>query len=386
MGINSKKRILIIYDYFTPAFKAGGPIQSLTNMVRLLAGRYDFYVLARDVDLDGTKLDVTRNEWLDFEGKAKVFYASEGNMGFHAVSHCIQEVGPDVVYINGLFSLFAMVYPLLNNALKEKNHRRYVIAPRGMFQEGALALKAAKKKLFLMVMKPFMKVGNIAWHATDEQEKRDIIKHMGRKASVAIAGNVPAVVQESVSPDFGGEELRLVTVALVVRMKNHLAFLDVLKNYSGSRMIVYDIYGPLKDPGYWEECLEVMRQLPSTVDVNHKGAVEPPLVAGLLSGYHCFVLPTFGENFGHSIFEALAAGLPVMISDKTPWQNLEAEGAGWIFNLDKKGDFDRAFDELISATSEELKRRGAIARKMAENYISEAGLEERYEGLFGLGH
>ena len=385
MGINSKKRILIIYDYFTPAFKAGGPIQSLTNMVRLLAGRYDFYVLARDVDLDGTKLDVTRNEWLDFEGKAKVFYASEGNMGFHAVSHCIQEVGPDVVYINGLFSLFAMVYPLLNNAVKEKNHRRYLIAPRGMFQEGALALKAAKKKLFLMVMKPFMKAGNVAWHATDEQEKRDIIKHMGRKASVATAGNVPAVVQESVSPHFEGEELRLVTVALVAQKKNHLALLKLLRAYKGERKITYGIYGPVKDENYWQECQTLIEDMPENVEVNYHGAVEPVKVPGVLAGYHCFVLPTFGENFGHSIFEALAAGLPVMISDKTPWQNLEAEGAGWIFNLDKKGDFDRAFDELISVTSEELKRRGVIARKMAENYISEAGLEERYEGLFGSG-
>jgi glycosyltransferase involved in cell wall biosynthesis len=378
-----KKRILIIYDYFTPAFKAGGPIQSLTNMVRLLSERYAFYVLTRDVDLDGTSLEVESDKWSDFEGQAKVFYASNENTGYSVVSRLIQEVRPDIVYINGLFSLFATVYPLIFNALHSKTGRKVIIAPRGMFQKGALALKASKKKYFLMVMKPFMKVGNVAWHATDEQEKQDIQKNVGKKASISVAGNVPAIIQEGNLVDFISEELRLVTVALVVRKKNHLELLNVLRDYNGKRPIVYDIYGPLKDEDYWLECRQIIDKMPANVTVNYKGAVEPPLVAGILSDYHCFVLPTFGENFGHSIFEALAAGLPVMISDKTPWRNLEEKGAGWVFDLNEKGDFERALEELLNTSSEALKNKGEKARKLAERYLSEAGLEKRYEEVFG---
>ena len=378
-----KKRILITYDYFTPAFKAGGPIQSLTNMVRLLGERYAFYVVTRDVDLDGTQLEVESDQWINFEGKAKVFYASNKNKGFSGISRLLQNVSPDIVYINGLFSLFATVYPLIYNAWHSKTGLKVIIAPRGMFQEGALALKASKKTYYLMVMKPFMKRGNVAWHATDEQEKQDILKNIGKKASISVAGNVPAIIQEGNPVDFTGKELRLVTVALVVRMKNHLALLNILRDYTGERPIVYDIYGPVKDEDYWRECRQIMNEMPANVTVSYKGAVEPPLVAGILSNYHCFVLPTFGENFGHSIFEAMAAGLPVMISDKTPWQNIDKKGAGWIFDLNVNGDFERALEELITTSSEKLKNKGEKAKRLAKAYLENAGLEERYEEMFG---
>lgn len=378
-----KKRILITYDYFTPAFKAGGPIQSLTNMVRLLGERYAFYLVTRDVDLDGTQLGIVSDQWIDFEGKAMVFYASDKNKGFSGISRLLQDVSPDIVYINGLFSLFATVYPLVYNAWHSKTGLKVIIAPRGMFQKGALALKASKKTYYLMVMKPFMKRGNVAWHATDEQEKQDILKNIGKKASISVAGNVPAIIQEGNPVDFTGKELRLVTVALVARKKNHLTFLRVLRNYTGERPIVYDIYGPVKDEDYWRECRQIMNEMPANVTVSYKGAVEPPLVAGILSNYHCFVLPTLGENFGHSIFEAMAAGLPVIISDKTPWQNIDKKGAGWIFDLNVNGDFERALEELITTSSEELKNNGEKAKSLAKEYLENAGLEERYEEMFG---
>jgi glycosyltransferase involved in cell wall biosynthesis len=378
-----KKRILITYDYFTPAFKAGGPIQSITNMVRLLGTQFEFYVLVRNVDLDGTKLDVKCDEWLDFEGKAHVFYASRKNTGFTGVNRLLKNLNPEIVYINGLFSLFATVFPLIFNATHIRKGRRMIIAPRGMFQEGALALKAAKKKYFLMVLKPFMKVGNVAWHATDEQEMKDVRREIGEEAGITIAGNVPAVIKENTMPDFEGEALRLVTIALVARKKNHLVLLELLKDYKGKRQIIYDIYGPVKDKNYWQECKQVIDEMSKNVEVNYRGALEPVMVAEILTGYHCYVLPTFGENFGHSIYEALAAGLPVMISNKTPWQNLEENGVGWVFDLDEKDDFVRVFEELLKSTSEELKNKGEAAKQLAERYLSDAGLEESYDELFG---
>jgi hypothetical protein len=45
-----------------------------------------------------------------------------------------------------------------------------------------------------------------------------------------------------------------------------------------------------------------------------------------LAEYDLFLFPTLGENYGHVISEALASGCPVVISDQTPWRNLEAEG------------------------------------------------------------
>lgn len=44
-------------------------------------------------------------------------------------------------------------------------------------------------------------------------------------------------------------------------------------------------------------------------------------------------MPTFNENYGHAIVESFVAGLPVVISDRTPWRNLEKINAGWDIPL-----------------------------------------------------
>ncbi|MGQ1892038.1 glycosyltransferase family 4 protein [Thermophagus sp. OGC60D27] len=378
----SRKKILIIYDYFSPAYKAGGPVRSLVNMVGLLAQKYAFYVVTRNEDLDGTVLDVEPDQWIDFEGKARVFYASRKNTSFGKVNALIRDVAPDVVYINGLFSPYATVIPLLGNVWF-RSTARYVVAPRGMFQAGALALKATKKRVFLSLMKPLMRRNNVAWHATDTQEQQDIYKHIGPKAHIVVAGNVPALPQNKMVEMPDGSALRFVTVALVVKMKNHIAFLEVLKQYTGERKIVYDIFGPIKDQDYWQECQQLIDQMPENVKVTYQGAVAPSQVPDVLARYHFFVLPTFGENFGHSIFEALAMGLPILISDKTPWNHVQEQQAGWVVADNNRDDWHKAFNEAIDQTPQQWQQMSKNARLVAENYLKEARLEEKYEALLG---
>ncbi len=54
-----------------------------------------------------------------------------------------------------------------------------------------------------------------------------------------------------------------------------------------------------------------------------------------------------------------------MISDKTPWQNLEEKVAGWVFDLNEKMDFESALEEQLNCSSDDLKQRGEKARKLA---------------------
>ena len=46
------------------------------------------------------------------------------------------------------------------------------------------------------------------------------------------------------------------------------------------------------------------------------------------SKYDVFLFPTKGENYGHVIFEALAGGCIPIISDQTPWNDIEQAGCG----------------------------------------------------------
>ena len=114
MTTSVKPRLLIFYDYFSPAFKAGGPIRSLVNLTALLQDEFDIYVFTAAVDLDGTPLAVERDEWTEFGEKIKVFYASSGKLNIFFIHKIMTDLQPGVVYINGLFTPYSVLFPLLS--------------------------------------------------------------------------------------------------------------------------------------------------------------------------------------------------------------------------------------------------------------------------------
>ncbi len=58
-------------------------------------------------------------------------------------------------------------------------------------------------------------------------------------------------------------------------------------------------------------------------------------------------MPSTNESFGYVIHEALAAGCPVLISDRTPWRDLEARGVGWDVDLNDVSDFTRVLQKCV---------------------------------------
>ncbi len=93
------------------------------------------------------------------------------------------------------------------------------------------------------------------------------------------------------------------------------------------------IAGPIEDANYWQECMDTLSQQPN-IEFSQVGSVPHSAIHDLLSKHHIFAPPTLGENFGHAIIEAFDAGLGVLISDRTPWRNLERYGAGWDISLE----------------------------------------------------
>lgn len=147
------------------------------------------------------------------------------------------------------------------------------------------------------------------------------------------------------------DKLKLVFISRVSPKKNLLYALESLKDVKAS--VSYDIYGPLEDADYWQQCLNVIAELPENVEVAHKGELTPDQVVPTLSQYDMFFMPTQGENYGHVIAEALCAGLPVLISDQTPWRDLEAQGIGWDLPLDDKAAFVKAIEQAHAMSAEE---------------------------------
>jgi hypothetical protein len=71
-------KLLIFTDWFTPGYKAGGPVRSLLNLTRGLQEEVDIYVFTSNKDLGAKEPypDIPANEWVTFEGEIRVFYSS----------------------------------------------------------------------------------------------------------------------------------------------------------------------------------------------------------------------------------------------------------------------------------------------------------------------
>lgn len=323
-------RLLVLCDHYLPSYKAGGPIRSLASLVRELGGEIEFRILTRDRDFgEAAPLPgITAGAWQEVEG-AQVCYLSRPSLTISSLRRWIRSAAPQAMYLNSFFSFRFSILPLLLRRLGAIPRVPTVIAPRGELMPGALGLKRTKKRLFLAAARLLGLHKGLTWHATSSAEAAELHARW-RDARVVEAQNLSAARVSDAGPHREGKpagSLRVVFVSRVTRMKNLDVALRALQGVRGE--VQFDIYGPQEDAEYLAECEKLVRALPLSTKVTLHGGVPHHLVHRVLQQSDLFFLPTRGENFGHSILEALGAGCPVLISDATPWRNLHEKGVGW---------------------------------------------------------
>ena len=269
----------------------------------------------------------------------------------------------DVLYLNSAFSPYFTLLPLILRRIGASHPAAVIVAPRGEFSPGALALKRLKKTTFLRFARLVHLYDGVLWQASAPPEVRQIIRTMGR--GLSRGSGVLSVPQIVLAPDLasnpeGGDDraaktrgsARIVFLSRITRMKNLSRALELIGQVEGD--ILFDIFGPIEDAAYWAECRQLMASLPPTVTATYRGEIRHERVPDLLRQYHALLLPTRGENFGHVIHEALSAGCPVLLSDQTPWRNLEASGAGWDLPLDDEAAWLEALASVVDADTARL--------------------------------
>lgn len=365
-------KLFITYEYFLPAYKAGGPVQSLANLVANYS-HCDIYIYCRNTDLDGIVLDVKTDEWVKFNSHTKVFYASAN--GETTVYDLLTETTPDVIFINGIFSPAYNLKPLLWSGDAHK-----VVSARGMLHPGALSQKSLKKKVYLAAYKLLGLHKKCIFHVTTQEEKQYVFDTFGSSVKVHVAPNFPNVIDKlPASPKEPGK-LKLVTIALISPMKNIKLVLEALAKCSSS--ITYDIYGPIKDTAYWQECLQLMATMPSNICVQYHGAVTPDKIQATLADNHCMIQPSKSENFGHAIYEALAAGKPVITSRYTPWNGLEESNAGYNVDINNTQTITDAIEKMASLNNEAYTACSNAAAQYAAKSIDVASVKKDYDAMF----
>ncbi|MFC3087932.1 glycosyltransferase family 4 protein [Tabrizicola soli] len=381
-------RVLCVLDYYLPGFKGGGPLRTIANMRRLLAGRVELAVFTRDRDLgadqpyDGIELD----RWIETPDDP-VYYARPETFSAAGLQAAMEGQPASLLYLNSFFG-FRSSIQIYHWARRQAPPLPILLAPRGEFSQGALAIKPSKKWFFLTLCKWFRLYRDVSWHASTAAEQADILRQFpsaaGRihlaKDPVDLGAAVPAENRPAPSP---AGQLRLCFLSRISPMKNLDGLLRALAQCPEE--IALDIWGPVEDAAHWQACQRLMAALPAHVTVQHKGPVAPEAVSATFAAYDLFAFPTHGENFGHVIFEALRAGTPVLVSDRTPWQ-AGAEGALRVLSLTGveggAQDWAAGLSAFAAFSAADKGRLRQAARHYAEDFVQNSDIAAKNLAMF----
>lgn len=373
---------MIFIDWYLPGYRSGGPTRSCANLIEHLNEDVEFSVITRDTDYMSSVpySGIKYGAWNTLADGTPVWYLSSSELSKKSIYSLLEHEKYDQVYLNGIFSKYFTLIPL--QYFRRKKNMSVIVASRGMLAESALAIKKWKKLFFLFFAKQVSLFKNVTFHATNEEEAISVRNVFGKRAKVHIAPNLSEISSQEEwkrrTPTPG--LLKLVCVARVAPEKNIKFALEVLTRTKAN--VQFDIYGPVYDEKYMKECKEVVRRMPANVRVSFMNSIDSALVTRTIANYDFLFLPTQGENFGHVILQSLSVGVPVIISDKTLWKDLEAKKAGWELPLSNQAPFMDLIGRCAKMGEEEYVRFSKGAFDHARAHMSNKESLEQNRRLF----
>jgi glycosyltransferase involved in cell wall biosynthesis len=352
--------VLVFVKHYLPGYKSGGPIRSVANLIEHLGDEMEFVVVTRDRDsgdhgpyagiIPGVRHAV---------GKAQVLYVAPPALRLRTLRQLVRDLRPDVLYVNSFFARTFGMLPVLLRRCGQLPRTPMILAPRGEFSPGALEINPGRKRAFLSASNLLGLHRDLTWQASSRFEAADIRRCIASAADAAhpqpgadpviVAPDLcaPGVAARPEAPEHrkAPGTLRVVFLSRLVPKKNLHGALQVLAGVRGR--VDFEIYGPIEDHAYWESCQRLTQALPTHVQVRYRGSVDPARVVSVFAEHDLLFLPTLGENYGHVILEALLAGCPVLVSDQTPWRQLETAGVGWDVPLDDAEQFRAVLERCI---------------------------------------
>ncbi|HUR59841.1 MAG TPA: glycosyltransferase [Opitutaceae bacterium] len=336
----------------------GGPSKSVRSLCGALA------TVGHTVDLFATHLEAPRDGTVQSAGALRTTLFKRdwpGRICPSAGLRAALEPADAAVFQHHSVWLRTLHYA---HEAARRHHAPLVISPRGMLSRWAWRHHSWRKAFARQLVHPGAFEGAAGWHATSSEEANDI-RSLGFNQPVCVAPNgveSPTDAELAAAKSLWEETCPAVTrqpVALFYsrlhRKKRVLELIDLWLEQAPADWLLC-IVGIPQD--YTPESLEqyVQRLSGRGRVVAFSGAGRPPpyAIASL------FVLPSHTENVGLVIAEAMASGVPVLVTDSTPWSGVQREQVGWCVPWE---EYARTLRIATAESAEQLRARGQRARE-----------------------
>ncbi|MDR2010186.1 MAG: glycosyltransferase [Bacteroidales bacterium] len=278
----------------------------------------------------------------------------------------LKDIRPDMVHINCCWNPLCAY----TQAWAQQSGYKVILTPHGMLEPWIIRrhYRTRKAPALCLYQKKAVRVADYI-HATAEPEKTNLLK-LGYNDKIAVIPN--GIETENISIKSCWEKTKTVLylsrihpkkgiellIDAVVRIKDALAGYKIIVAGEGDAHYIQSLKNRIHE-----------QNVESVFDF--AGGVYGEKKWELFQHADVFILPTYSENFGIVVAEALASGTPVIASKGAPWQELNTHHCGWWIDNDID-TIAKTLKEAIALSEEEYRQMGIRGQELVkENYSIE---------------
>jgi len=350
----------------------GGPPRSVTGLASALSAHASTSLLA-PVSSGKDSIPIPEGvKWLNPEVVESRKASRESSLAA-LIRGALDSELPTILHTHGVWLPFEHTISKIGAQLKVK----HVVSPRGMLEPWSLAHKKWKKRIAWWLYQRADLLKATAFHATAEAEAENL-RRLGLKQPIAVIPNGIDL------PDLPFSGAR---IPKVPGGPKSALFISRLHPKKGLETLI-EVWAKLK-PEDWQLLIagngerqyenELLQQIAGR-GMEHRIRILGPVFGeektARFRDADLFVLPSFSENFGIVVAEALSFGVPVLTTKGCPWQELETHNCGWWVEPTLAG-VEAGLCAALEAGSEELRAMGLRGRALVEERYQWPGIAER---------
>jgi glycosyltransferase involved in cell wall biosynthesis len=299
---------------------------------------------------------------------AQVHYLSGSFLQMYGIKKqwqkLLKNIRPDMVHINGCWNPLCAYTQMWT----QQSGYKAILTPHGMLEPWIIQRHYWTRKVpaLYLYQKKAVQTANYI-HSTAELEKQNLLQ-LGYNDKICVIPN--GVETENISIKSSWKKTNTILYLSRIHPKKGIELLIDAVAQIRDILTDYKIIIAGEGDTYYIQSLKNRIQKQNTENIfDFVGGVYGEKKWTLFHDADVFVLPTYSENGGIVVIEALASGTPAIVCKGAPWQELNAHRCGWWIDNDVN-TIAQTLKEAIALSEEEYRQMGIRGRELIKNNYS----------------